>query len=325
MITSINRFKILLEAKKSDKQYKKEVALYKFFVVNTKTKKIESGWEFKDDAKDALSDFDGDKNYKILSELQLKKLGIDNPKQKWINESSKNKINISWSYGKENREPGNFRFFINDSNNSLNKDQILKKYPNNKKLKDLISNIENRNDDGIGGTLIINESNDSVRTMSFTIPEKKNWIEMGENLGIKYMGKTYWIKPNNKSFFEENIGNSIKFKYSLDSMYIEFPTVLKTSKVNEDRYDNMDQTFIKVKELMNKTIEFLKINKIPILKVKEPTYDYDGTIDINDILSINFTLDLKLSLTIDNSDDIFIITTPTTDLRKLLKNIKEYL
>lgn len=255
MITNINDFRILLEGKKSDKQYKKEVALYKFFVVNTKTKKVESGWEFKDDAKDALSDFDGDKDYKVLSELQLKKLGIDNPKQKWIN-----------------------------------------------------------------------ESNDSVRAMSLTVPEQKNWIEKGENLGIKYMGKTYWIKPNDKSFFEENIGNSIKFKYSLDSMYIEFPTLLKAANINEDLYDNMDQSFIKVKELMNKTIEFLKVNEIPVLKVEEPTYDYDGTIDITDHLSINCTLDLKLSLTIENTDnDTFIITTPTANLRKILKNIKEYL
>jgi len=156
MITNINDFKILLEAKKSDKQYKKEVALYKFFVVNIKTKKVESGWEFKDDAKDALSDFDDDKDYKVLSELQLKKAGIDNPKQKWIN-----------------------------------------------------------------------ESNDSVRAMSFTVPEKKDWIEMGENLGIKYMGKTYWIKPNDKTFFEENIAKNIKFKYIPSSMYIEFPTLLR--------------------------------------------------------------------------------------------------
>lgn len=142
-------------------------------------------------------------------------------------EATKNDIKISWSYGKENREPGNFRFFINDSDNSLNKDQILKKYPNNKKLKDFISDIEDRADDGIGGTLTINESNDSVRAMSFTIPEKKDWIEMGENLGIKYMGKTYWIKPNDKTFFEENIAKNIKFKYIPSSMYIEFPTLLR--------------------------------------------------------------------------------------------------
>ena len=90
-IINLNAIEKVLEGKRSDKQYKKEVALYKFFVVNTKTKKVESGWEFKDDAKDALSDFDGDKDYKVLSELQLKKLGIENPKQKWINESNNTK------------------------------------------------------------------------------------------------------------------------------------------------------------------------------------------------------------------------------------------
>lgn len=163
MITTINEFKKSLnEGKKSDKQYKKQVALYKFFIVNTETKKVESGWEFNNDAKDALSDFDGDKKYKIVSELQLKKMGIDNPKQKWINESNE------------------------------------------------------------------------ARAMSLRIPEKKDWIEMGENLGIKYIGKTYWIKPNDKKFFEDNIGNDIKFKYLSSSMYMEFPTLLKQNIVTNE-------------------------------------------------------------------------------------------
>lgn len=88
MQTSFEQFKNSLnEGKKADKQYKKDVAAYKFFVVNISKKKVESGYEFKNDAKDALSDFDGDKNYKVVTEKELDKLGIKNPKEKWMNEN----------------------------------------------------------------------------------------------------------------------------------------------------------------------------------------------------------------------------------------------
>jgi len=90
MITEFNQFKQFInEGKKADKQYKKDVEAYKFFVVNISKKKVESGWEFKNDAKDALKDFDGDKNYKVVTEKELDKLDIKNPKEKWMNESFK--------------------------------------------------------------------------------------------------------------------------------------------------------------------------------------------------------------------------------------------
>lgn len=75
---------------KHDKSYKKDVAKYKFFIIDIKNKKALSGWEFKEDAQDALSDYDGDKNFKIVPESGLKKLGIENPKDKWINENNIN-------------------------------------------------------------------------------------------------------------------------------------------------------------------------------------------------------------------------------------------
>lgn len=249
MITTINEFKILLEAKKSDKQYKKEVALYKFFVVNTKTKKVVSGWEFKDDAKDALSDFDGDKDYKVLSELQLKKLGIDNPKQKWINESIDNIVLTVFTLtnNEEKYSMNEIIHIINNFNKYKMADNIVKwLYEIGYSYNEILTFLNKiKNGINVNTTLylsklkvpfkqqkvllesFIKESNDSVRAMSFTIPEKKDWIEMGENLGIKYMGKTYWIKPNDKTFFEENIAKNIKFKYIPSSMYIEFPTLLR--------------------------------------------------------------------------------------------------
>lgn len=66
-----------------DKSYNKSVDAYQFYIVNIETKKVESGWEYRDDAKDALSDFDGDKKYKIMSKSALKSAGIENPNEKW--------------------------------------------------------------------------------------------------------------------------------------------------------------------------------------------------------------------------------------------------
>ncbi len=85
-------FENISEGKKDDKEYKKGVNSYKYFIVNIKNNKVESGWEFEPDAKDALSDFDGDKNYKIMTEKGLKNLGIESPKNKWLkNESTLDK------------------------------------------------------------------------------------------------------------------------------------------------------------------------------------------------------------------------------------------
>jgi hypothetical protein len=70
--------------KKSDKQYNKEVDAYKFFVYNLDNEKVESGYEYQGDAKDAASDYD---NAKVVTINQLKKMDIDVDalKTKWKN------------------------------------------------------------------------------------------------------------------------------------------------------------------------------------------------------------------------------------------------
>ena len=73
---------VLAEAK-SD--YNKEVDAYKFFIVDLKKKKAVSGWEFQSDAKDALSDYDKDPNFKVVSERTLSSMGIKNPKEDFKN------------------------------------------------------------------------------------------------------------------------------------------------------------------------------------------------------------------------------------------------
>jgi hypothetical protein len=74
--------KVLKEAKSS---YNKEVDAYKFFIVDLKKKKAISGWEFQSDAKDALSDYDKDPNFKVVAERTLSSMGIKNPKEDFKN------------------------------------------------------------------------------------------------------------------------------------------------------------------------------------------------------------------------------------------------
>tara|TARA_R110000868_G_C10968444_1_gene769398 strand:+ start:1760 stop:3439 length:1680 start_codon:yes stop_codon:yes gene_type:complete len=68
---------------KSQKQYNADVAKYKYFIVELKSKKVASGWEFKSDAMDAVSEYPKS-GATIMTALQLKKAGIDNPKNTWI-------------------------------------------------------------------------------------------------------------------------------------------------------------------------------------------------------------------------------------------------
>lgn len=62
--------------RKDQIEYNKDVQAYKFFIVYNGN--IESGWEYKSDAVDAASDYDG--MAKILTLIQLKKLGFKDPR-----------------------------------------------------------------------------------------------------------------------------------------------------------------------------------------------------------------------------------------------------
>jgi hypothetical protein len=68
---------------RSKNAYNKEVDLYKWFVVDLKNKKIVAGNEFREDAIEALEDYDGDKNFKVVSKISLKRLGIEEPSGEW--------------------------------------------------------------------------------------------------------------------------------------------------------------------------------------------------------------------------------------------------
>lgn len=68
---------------KSDKEYAKEVAKYKYFVVNPSTKKIEAGFEFKEDAKDLKKDMQFPSEWTVLSKQGLKLKGIESPIEAW--------------------------------------------------------------------------------------------------------------------------------------------------------------------------------------------------------------------------------------------------
>jgi hypothetical protein len=64
-------------------EYNKEVDLYNWYIVNFLENKVESGFEYKEDAVDLLSDYDGDKNFKVVSKKTLKTLGIEIPNENW--------------------------------------------------------------------------------------------------------------------------------------------------------------------------------------------------------------------------------------------------
>lgn len=64
-------------------RYNRELESYKWFVVDLKENKAVTGNEFKSDALDVLSDYDDKSRYKVVSEISLKKLGIENPKEIW--------------------------------------------------------------------------------------------------------------------------------------------------------------------------------------------------------------------------------------------------
>ena len=67
---------------KSQREYNEMADQYKYFVVDLKTGRVSSGWEYKEDAKDALSDFDkGDAKIYTLS--QLKREGVADPRSEW--------------------------------------------------------------------------------------------------------------------------------------------------------------------------------------------------------------------------------------------------
>ena len=65
---------------KAEREYNKDVDAYKYFIVWNN--KVQSGWEFKNDALDALSDYDKG-SAKIYTKTQLIKAGIYNPANEW--------------------------------------------------------------------------------------------------------------------------------------------------------------------------------------------------------------------------------------------------
>jgi hypothetical protein len=69
---------------RSQKQYNKMVDEYKYFVVDLEKKRALSGWEYKEDANDEVSHYDGDKNFKVVAERTLSSMGIENPKERFI-------------------------------------------------------------------------------------------------------------------------------------------------------------------------------------------------------------------------------------------------
>jgi hypothetical protein len=96
---------------RSQKQYNKMVDEYKYFVVDLEKKRALSGWEYKEDANDELSHYDGDKNFKVVAERTLSSMGIENPKDRFKKSTydggktmyaNGGKVNLSFNYNPSN-------------------------------------------------------------------------------------------------------------------------------------------------------------------------------------------------------------------------------
>jgi hypothetical protein len=67
---------------KAEREYNADVDLYKYFIVMVKNGNVQSGWEYKNDAKDALTDYDKG-SAKIMTLAQMKKAGIRDPRNEY--------------------------------------------------------------------------------------------------------------------------------------------------------------------------------------------------------------------------------------------------
>lgn len=61
----------------------KDIDDYLWYVVHVPTSKVEGGYEFKEDAKELISDFSEPSEYKVVSKRTLKQMGIANPNEEW--------------------------------------------------------------------------------------------------------------------------------------------------------------------------------------------------------------------------------------------------
>jgi hypothetical protein len=99
----------------------KEIDAYKWFVIDLKENKAKEGYEFKSDALDVLSDYDDKSRYKVVSEISLKKFGIENPKEKW-------KHKFADGGGMEEEEEEEIDLFEDYDNIPANVQKVLDKY-----------------------------------------------------------------------------------------------------------------------------------------------------------------------------------------------------
>ena len=74
---------------RSQKQYNKEVDLYKYFVIDIQANRVISGWEYLEDAKDSVNDYFTKSNFKIVPKSKLKTLNLSNSIEDFKNENSR--------------------------------------------------------------------------------------------------------------------------------------------------------------------------------------------------------------------------------------------
>jgi hypothetical protein len=91
LVNLIDRIITESTSKSKNTDYDKEVDNYKYFIIDTKNKKVISGWEFKEDAKDSLDDMDNKENHKIVHLSKLSNYDIKDPKKTFKNNVNETK------------------------------------------------------------------------------------------------------------------------------------------------------------------------------------------------------------------------------------------
>ena len=191
---------------KDMREYNSDVDAYKYFIVFNN--KVESGWEYLSDAKDEMKD-----NYnifkkdavKIMSISQIKRLGIKDPRNEWkyqiggytkgsskFIEQGEKPVKGQTNYRVTRNETtlltkgGTFKNFAKLSGYAPQKEIIIGKISNIKKLKDLAPQVKLRISRGKAvDTIVINSGQKSVDVFKKYVT--KNMIETQEFFAVMYL------------------------------------------------------------------------------------------------------------------------------------------
>jgi DNA repair protein RadC len=231
---------------RSQKQYNKEVDAYKYFIVDLKNKKAISGWEFREDANEALSDYDGDKNYKVVAEVTLKSLGIENPKESFKETVSKMAMGgeLEYSYFEVTHNPSNSEPYV-----TYEKQWVGNTKPNNSKeiTKEEYEHFSKYKSGGkmaMGGEVNKYVAVDEVNGYWYIIskPTTKENAQKQVTKSSQKVVTLFQAKEHKKVIGKEYLAMGGKVKFS-DKVKAVKASLLKTKKVSPKVQKDYGKTY----------------------------------------------------------------------------------